>query len=804
VRRLTRRLKDEFNHRSADTAHKQLDKLRASETFFREAIQELLAANIRDQMEKNLAFYQFINGIFFDIEKINAIQESLADLRSILSEDDDGIFVDFGLSNLTLREDVLDGHSILSERIKSLSEHFQSFDYIRERFTSIPEVDYADELRDIAELQTQRLADNLDARVVEFANTKKNKAAQIKTIIKKKQKFPRDLFEDLREAFPVMIAGIRDYAEYVPLERDIFDLIIIDEASQVSIAQALPAFIRAKKVLVLGDRNQFSNVKTSNASKAINQSYQARILEQFRQQAQPNISMLNQIKMFDIRTSVLEFVERIANLKIMLKKHFRGYPELIGFSSRYFYSSGLQAMKIRGRPIDEVIKIIPIEHDGKHELAGNTNQIEAAAIIHRLRHLCELPSNPDVCIITPFNEQQRLILQELQKISDGQEMIEKLRLRIFTFDTCQGEEADICIYSMVATPLKDRLNYIFAKEISKSDDVEESIRLQRLNVGFSRAKECVEIYHSKDISEMGGGIRVALSHFQNELIKGRQGPETTDVDPQSPMELQVLNWLRAVPLFDELGDQVEVDAQFELGAYLKQLNPSYQHPNYKVDFLVKVVGNRETAQIIIEYDGFKEHFTNLDEVDASNYEYYMNSEDVERQKILEGYGYKFLRINRFTIGKDPVKTLDERLRKMLVKFDIEREPPSLIEEHMKLQKSLNDGDSKACSRCNDIKPIEDYFDQTLSNGAGGYGRICTECKSSDDYKPHRKKMPTKRGSQKNKANTGQEGKADGRTYLNCPYSDKEECKNLGGKWDAFKKKWYVPAGRDVTAFSRWL
>jgi superfamily I DNA and/or RNA helicase len=45
-----------------------------------------------------------------------------------------------------------------------------------------------------------------------------------------------------------------------------FDLVIIDEASQVSIAQALPAIFRAKKVIVLGDEKQFSNVKTAQAS----------------------------------------------------------------------------------------------------------------------------------------------------------------------------------------------------------------------------------------------------------------------------------------------------------------------------------------------------------------------------------------------------------------------------------------------------------------------------------------------------------------------------------------------------------
>lgn len=35
------------------------------------------------------------------------------------------------------------------------------------------------------------------------------------------------------------------------------------------------------------------------------------------------------------------------------------------------------------------------------------------------------------------------------------------------------------------------------------------------------------------------------------------------------------------------------------------------------------------------------------------------------------------------------------------------------------------------------------------------------------------------------------------TYLNVPYSEKDEAKSLGAKWDKFKKKWYMPAGKEL-------
>ena len=61
----------------------------------------------------------------------------------------------------------------------------------------------------------------------------------------------KELFSDLKNAFPCIIANIRTYSDFIPLEYEMFDLVIIDEASQVSIAQALPAIFRAKKVIVL-------------------------------------------------------------------------------------------------------------------------------------------------------------------------------------------------------------------------------------------------------------------------------------------------------------------------------------------------------------------------------------------------------------------------------------------------------------------------------------------------------------------------------------------------------------------------
>ena len=45
--------------------------------------------------------------------------------------------------------------------------------------------------------------------------------------------------------------------------------------------------------------------------------------------------------------------------------------------------------------------------------------------------------------------------------------------------------------------------------------------------------------------------------------------------------------------------------------------------------------------------------------------------------------------------------------------------------------------------------------------------------------------------------------AESKTYLNVPFAQKDAAKALGAKWDAVNKKWYVPAGKDITLFAKW-
>lgn len=43
-----------------------------------------------------------------------------------------------------------------------------------------------------------------------------------------------------------------------------------------------------------------------------------------------------------------------------------------------------------------------------------------------------------------------------------------------------------------------------------------------------------------------------------------------------------------------------------------------------------------------------------------------------------------------------------------------------------------------------------------------------------------------------------------RVYLNCPFSQKDEAKSNGARWDAAKRLWYVENVEDLTPFQKWF
>jgi hypothetical protein len=335
---------------------------------------------------------------------------------------------------------------------------------------------------------------------------------------------------------------------------------------------------------------------------------------------------------------------------------------------------------------------------------------------------------PTVGVITPFREQVTLISKMVLEQPNARDYFDDLRLKIMTFDTCQGEEREVIIYSMVATQSHDAVNYVLPVQLKDAEErVEEALKLQRLNVGLSRAQECIHFVLSKPIEQFSGSARIALQHFKR-ISDDKSKAEPDETDPSSPMEAHLLGWLKSTSFYQRNREDIELRPQFPIGDYLRQLDPLYRHPAYRVDFLLTFRHGERVINVVIEYDGFKEHFTKRGQVDEANWPFYYRAEDIERQMTLESYGYKFLRVNRFNLGKEPVSTLSERLYQLIDAAKNDKTNHSVVDKIQKDAQALADGQKKFCKKCGETKTLKAFYDKSLKGGKGGYGRYCLACK----------------------------------------------------------------------------
>lgn len=300
-----------------------------------------------------------------------------------------------------------------------------------------------------------------------------------------------------------------------------------------------------------------------------------------------------------------------------------------------------------------------------------------------------------------------------------------------TFDTCQGEEREVILYSMVATAQHDALKYIFPISLSDTDErVDEQLKMQRLNVGFSRAQECMHFILSKPIEQFSGSARTALQHYDL-LLKEKSEAESDETDNSLLMEQRLMQWLNATEFFRNNSDRIELRPQFPIGDYLKQLDPLYRHPPFRADLLLMFREPDKTINIVVEYDGFREHFAEHGKIYDPNWAYYYKPDDIEKQMVLESYGYKFLRINRFNLGADPVTTLSQRLYALVDTVRIDNTANQITAKVQNDVKSLANGDMKYCQKCKQTKSIITFYNSSLSTG---YGRYCRDCQKASKRK----------------------------------------------------------------------
>ncbi|MGV9923360.1 caspase, EACC1-associated type [Nocardia rhamnosiphila] len=233
-------------------------------------------------------------------------------------------------------------------------------------------------------------------------------------------------------------------ARYFPPAPALFDLVVIDEASQCAIPAILPLLFRARRAVIIGDPMQLPHIAEIGPEQEIHAA----------QEAGFGLGWLEAGRMSYRRHSAFRACERAAGGHLLLDEHFRCHPKIAGLVNGLFYDGQLAVLTdTRGRPTianRDAIHWTHIEGNAEQPRSGKSwfNRAEAAKVVEAIKFL--LPpggataDQPSVGVVTPFKAQVDMIRSQL---GQGFEHV-----RIGTVHTFQGGECDFVLYSLVAAP----------------------------------------------------------------------------------------------------------------------------------------------------------------------------------------------------------------------------------------------------------------------------------------------------------------------------------------------------------------
>lgn len=506
---------------------------------------------------------------------------------------------------------------------------------------------------------------------------------------------------------PCIISEPSLISQYFPMEDDLIDVVIIDEASQVSIADSISVMLRAKQVVVFGDELQYGAVSAQNVNALYAREYFKDILESYREEYHVKVSdeKLKQIaedvaheptedeegispifykpeegtvdwlKTFNIRTSTLSFARALRNYSVSLDTHFRSFPEIIDYSNEFFYKKSqipLTVNRIRTKPIGEVLRFIEVKTQGNS--GTNVNLDEIDVIKNDIVEIIANGFKGTIGIITSFKEQQARMEEVLRKELPNYHVLERdHKLTIWFVGDVQGEERDIIYYSFVEDKQlgSSSLRSIYPVIGGAADDIRK-LKMQRLNVGFSRAKDTMVFVHSMPLNEYcDTRLGEALKHYAGLKESAHDNFVSDESVFGSPAEKDLYALIVSTEFYKRNRSGLRLIAQFPIGEYIEERFHKYI-PKYRVDFLLTLSAKGKERSLIVEYDGVEYHTKNPELVTAHNFSQEYIEYDIDRQLNLESYGYKFLRINKFTLlPKVPGQTKADLLNGLLEKSFID-------------------------------------------------------------------------------------------------------------------------------------
>jgi hypothetical protein len=305
-----------------------------------------------------------------------------------------------------------------------------------------------------------------------------NQAIRSRTSSKQLALFEKIEYATLFAAFPIWLASLNSLHRVLPLNREMFDLVIIDEATQCNISSCLPALYRAKRVLIVGDTKQLKHYSFLARSKQTQLLGKNNVPED-----SPCAVSYRDNSILDLALKTLTSAQELA----FLDEHFRSKPELIHFSNLSFYQSKLKIMQHR-----------PCTRSGNlylHRVAGirdasGINPQEAQSLLAEIQHQITQDAQTGIThsigVISPFSAQAEYLATLIEQHLPQEDVI-KHNIRAATPFGFQGEERDIMLISFAIDNNSKRA----ATYLNKADV---------FNVTITRARQKQLIFLSIDDS----------------------------------------------------------------------------------------------------------------------------------------------------------------------------------------------------------------------------------------------------------------------------------------------------------------
>jgi len=422
-----------------------------------------------------------------------------------------------------------------------------------------------------------------------------------------------------RPAIPAWIMPLHRVFDSIDPQPGMFDVVIVDEASQCG-PDALPLFYIGKKVLIVGDDKQISPSHVG-----LNRDHVHQRMREF-------LGDFKHSGSFDLERSLFDHGElRIGN-RIVLREHFRCMPEIIRFSNDLCYRNA-PLIPLRQYPPQRLEPLVSRHvQEGFREGEGSRaiNRPEAERLVEEIVRCCSDPRyslngrKPTIGVISLQGWAQAEFIEHLLVQRLGAEVMAQHRLLCGDAYSFQGDERDLIFLSMVAAP-NARIGALtrFADQ-------------QRFNVAASRARDQLWLFHSvmpEDLSEQCMR-RKLLEHFLDTKRTARH-VAGLQVDELRRLALRADRWTDRPP--EPFESWFEVDVALRLASEELRVVPQFEIAGFRIDLVVE----GERSRLAVECDGDRWH-------GAEQYE-----ADLERQRKLERAGWTFERVRSSAFYANP-------------------------------------------------------------------------------------------------------------------------------------------------------